>query len=152
MIFRVKKLLALWLVFDLDKTKWGAADEFAVKGKVNAVVTSLFELETLEVHDEVAGKEGCAFWKCNGKVTDDWHAFLIKWCTVFINDGDTKLVVASVFWGKAKADSECTCWVCYWELLCEKSIESTLYAKFTLVVGGEVTENCYLSIHNICNM
>ncbi len=138
----------MWLIFNHDQAKWCTGDKFTVEGKVNAVVTSLFELEALEVHDKVTGEEGSTFWKSNTEVTNDGHAFLVERSTVFINDGNSKLVVTCVFWGKAEAERKSASRVNNWELTCEESIESTLYAEFALIIGSVVTKNSNLSIHN----
>lgn len=127
-----------------------AGDYLAVEGNVDAVITALVELETLEVHDEVAGQEGCTFGQSDGEVTDDGHVLLVQGSAVLIDDRDAKLVVTGVLGGKAKAEGQGAGGVHDGELAGEKSIKGALNAELALIIGGVVAKYCYLNIH--CSM
>ena len=139
----------LALVLNLNEAEGRTGDELAVKSDVNGVVTGLLELETLEVHDEVAGEEGNALGKSHLEVANDGHALRIKSNTILVNDGDTQLVVTLVFGHHANAQSQGAYGVNYGELAGKESIEGTLHAELALIVGGVVAKNGNLNIHGI---
>ena len=139
----------LALVLNLNEAEGRTGDELAVKSDVNGVVTGLLELETLEVHDEVAGEEGNALGKSNLQVANDGHALGVESYTVLVGDGDAELVVTAVLALEAEAQSKSAGGVDDGELAGEESIESALHAELALIIGGVVAKNSNLNIHGV---
>ena len=137
------------LVLYLNQTKGRAGDELAVKRYVYGVGAGLFELEALEVHNQVAGEERYTLRKIYLQITYDGHALRIKSYTVLINDGDAQLVVTLILRQHAKAQSQSASGVYNRELTGKESIESALNAELTLIIGGIVAKYGNLNIHNL---
>ena len=121
---------------------------------VDGVGANLLETQTLEVHDEVAGKEGSALGKSHLQVADDGHALLVEGSAVFVNDRDAELVVTGILGGEAETQGKSASGVNHGELAGEESIEGTLHAELTLIIGGVVAKDSNLDIHgmNVCCM
>ena len=134
------------LIVNLNQTDGGAGDELAVEGNVYGVYAVLLELQTLEVHDEVAGEERYAFGQSNLEVANDGHALLVEGLAVFVCDGDTKLVVAAILALEAQAKSQSASGVDDGELAGEESIEGALDAELALIIGGVVAKDSNLNI------
>jgi len=137
-------------LLDLDKAYRRAGNELAIEGDVYGVHAVFLELQTLEVHDEVAGEEGYAFGKGYLEVTNDGHALLVQSYAVFVCDGDAQLVIAAVLSLEAEAQSKGASGVNDRELAGEESIESALHAELTLIVGSVVAKDSNLNIHSMC--
>lgn len=130
----------LGLLSNLNEAEGGLGDELAIEGKVNGVGAGLLELETLEVHDEVAGEEGSALGKSSLEVANDGHALGVESNTVLVNDGDAELVVTDVLGDEAQAESQSAGGVNNGELAGKQSVESTLNAELALIIGGIVAK------------
>ena len=137
------------LLVNLHQAKGGAGDELAVEGDVYGVVTGLLELETLEVHDKVAGEERYTLGQSHLEVTDDGHTLGVESNTVLIDNGDTELVVTLVLGHHAKTQSQRTGGVYNGELTGKESIKGTLNAELALIIGGVVAKYGNLNIHNM---
>ena len=132
-----------------DEAEGSGGNELTVESDVDGIGADLLEAEALEVHDEVAGKEGSAFGKSNLQVADDGHAFLVEGGAVLVNDGDAELVVTGVLGGEAEAESQSAGGVNDGELTGEESIEGALYAELTLIIRRLVAKDSNLDIHGI---
>ena len=106
-----------------DEAEGSGGNKLAVEGDVDGVGADLLEAKALEVHDEVAGKEGSAFGKSNLQVADDGHAFLVEGSTALVNDGDAELVVTGILGGEAETQGKSASGVNHGELAGEESIE-----------------------------
>ena len=84
------------------------------------------------------------------EVTDDGHALLVEGGAIFINDGDTELVVTAILVLEAEAQSQGASGVDNGELAGIESIEGALDAELTLIVGGVVAKNSSLDVHDMC--
>jgi len=132
-----------------DEAEGSGSHELTVEGDVDGVGADFLEAQTLEVHDEVAGKEGSAFGQSHLEVTHDGHALLVERSAIFIDNGNAELVVAGVLGGEAEAESQSAGGVNHGELAGEERIESALHAKLTLIIGSVVAKYSNLNVHGM---
>lgn len=126
----------------LNDAERNAGSQFSVNGEVNGVVAGLFKAQTLEVHDQVAGEEGCAFRESRYREVDlDGHAFLVQSVTVSVNDAQAKFVGAFVFRSKADAQGYGADRMYDRELTRYQRIKTALDAKLALIISCEVTKS-----------
>ena len=132
-------LSALLLFVHFDNAKGKTLNEFSVDEDVYRVNSGAGELKSLESHDEVAADKGNIVGDLNGHSSFDGH-FVIDGISIFVDNCNSKFVVAGVFGSEAEAHGERTLWVHNRSGFGCEGVKGSGDNHFPLIFGSEVAK------------
>ena len=117
----------------------------AVQRDVNGIEARVFELELLEIHDEIARAEVHIFGQ--GNIDGNGWEIGHDRASIRVHEIEAQVALAFLAVEEGHAQSDRALWVNRWKLLRVDGVESAQQIQFAVVIGRRVAENCHLDVH-----